>query len=115
MINEAENSNPLSRYVDLAQPRLGSTVVYATDDFFADKATIDPSGGEPIFVPDKYDDERQVDGTAGKAGASAYAGPRLLRIVKLGVPGLIKGFDIDTSHFDRKLPASRRHRRLRQR
>ena len=28
------------RYVDLAQPRLGSEVVYATDDFFADKARL---------------------------------------------------------------------------
>ena len=27
------------RYVDLAQPRLGSAVVYATDDFFADSFT----------------------------------------------------------------------------
>ena len=30
-------------YVNLAQPRLGAEVVYATDDFFADKARlIDP-------------------------------------------------------------------------
>ena len=32
------------QYVDLAQPRLGSEVVFATDDFFADKARlIDPA------------------------------------------------------------------------
>ena len=37
-------------YVNLAQPRLGAEVVYATDDFFADKARlIDPA--EPQFHP----------------------------------------------------------------
>src|SRR5687768_6198850 len=41
-------------YIDLAQPRLGAEVVYATDDFFADKARlIDPA--EPMFIPGKYD------------------------------------------------------------
>ena len=39
-----------SRYVNLAQPRLGAEVVYATDDFFADKARlIDPA--PPVFIP----------------------------------------------------------------
>ncbi len=41
------------RYVDLAQPRLGSEVVYATDDFFADKARL-ISPEEPQFIPGKF-------------------------------------------------------------
>ena len=43
------------QYVDLAQPRLGSEVVFATDDFFADKARL-ISPAEPVFIPGKYDD-----------------------------------------------------------
>ena len=47
--------HPFAGLIDLAQPRLGSAVVYATDDFFADKARlIDPA--EPMFIPGKYDD-----------------------------------------------------------
>ena len=43
------------RYVDLAQPRLGSEVVSATDDFFADKARL-IAPEPPQFIPGKYDD-----------------------------------------------------------
>ena len=36
-------------YINLAQPRLGAEVVYATGDFFADKKRlIDPSA--PVFI-----------------------------------------------------------------
>ena len=36
--------NPFKSYIDLAQPRLGTRVIYATDDFFADKSRlIDPT------------------------------------------------------------------------
>lgn len=31
---------PFSHLVDLAQPRLGSEVVYATDDFFGEKSRL---------------------------------------------------------------------------
>ena len=50
------------RYVELAQPRLGAEVVFATDDFFADKARlIDPA--EPVFIPGKYDENgKWLDG-----------------------------------------------------
>ena len=41
-------------WVDLAQPRLGSEVVSASDEFFAAKERlIDPA--DPLFIPGKYD------------------------------------------------------------
>ena len=48
MINEKNKNIILNGLIDLAQPRLGTKVVYKTDDFFAAaKRIIDPS--PPIF------------------------------------------------------------------
>ncbi len=88
--------NPFKDCIDLAQPRLGSSVVYATDEFFADKARlIDPAPA--MFIPEKFDDHgKWMDG---RESRRKRAPGHDWCIVKLGVPGLIKGFDIDTSHF----------------
>ncbi len=89
------------QYVDLAQPRLGSEVVYATDDFFADKARlIAPS--EPVFIPGKYDDNgKWMDGWESRR--KRVPGHDWC-VVKLGVPGLVAGFEIDTRHFTGNYP-----------
>ena len=88
-------------YVDLAQPRLGSQVVYATDDFFADKARlIDPA--PPVFIPGKYDDNgKWMDGWESRR--KRVPGHDWC-VVKLGVPGVIAGFEIDTRHFTGNYP-----------
>ena len=55
----AQNKNPFRQWIRLEQPRLGTKVVYATDDFFADKSRlIDPA--EPVFIADKFDDTFQL-------------------------------------------------------
>lgn len=91
----------LTQFVDLAQPRLGSTVVFATDDFFADKSRL-ISPAEPIFIDDKYDDHgKWMDGWESRRKRTPghdYC------ILKLGVPGVIHGFDIDTRHFTGNFP-----------
>ena len=84
------------KYVDLAHPRLGSEVVTATDDFFADKARmIDPA--TPVFYPDLYDDHgKWMDGWESRRKRSPGHDHAVLR---LGRPGLVRAVDIDTSHF----------------
>ncbi|MDP1736572.1 MAG: allantoicase [Caulobacter sp.] len=94
-------SNPFAGLIDLAQPRLGSGVVYATDDFFADKARlIDPA--EPVFIPGKYDDNgKWMDGWESRrkrVPGHDWA------VVRLGAPGEIHGFEIDTRHFTGNYP-----------
>ena len=37
MTGAEDNKNPFLHLIDLAQPRLGSVVVYASDEFFAAK------------------------------------------------------------------------------
>lgn len=89
------------QFVDLAQPRLGSEVVYATDDFFADKARlIDPA--PPVFIPGKYDDNgKWMDGWESRR--KRVPGHDWC-VVRLGVPGIVAGFEIDTSHFTGNYP-----------
>ena len=89
------------QYVDLAQPRLGSEVVYATDDFFADKSRlIDPA--PPVFIPGKYDDNgKWMDGWESRR--KRVAGHDWC-VIRLGVAGVVAGFEIDTSHFTGNYP-----------
>ncbi|WP_372784483.1 allantoicase [Phenylobacterium sp.] len=89
------------RYVDLAQPRLGSEVVYATDDFFADKARL-ISPEPPVFIPGKYDDNgKWMDGWESRR--KRVAGHDWC-VVKLGAPGEVAGFEVDTRHFTGNYP-----------
>ena len=80
-------------HVDLAQPRLGSAVVYATDDFFADKARlIDPA--PPVFIPGKYDDNgKWMDGWESRRRRTPGHD---WCVIRLGAAGTIAGFEIDT-------------------
>ena len=89
------------RYVDLAQPRLGSQVVYATDDFFADKARlIDP--GPPVWREGEYDENgKWMDGWESRR--KRVPGHDWC-VIRLGAPGEVAGFEVDTSHFTGNYP-----------
>jgi allantoicase len=99
----SNEDNPFRRWINLAQPRLGAEVVYASDEFFASRERL-ISPPEPIFIPDKYDEHgKWMDGWESRRRRDAgydYC------IVRLGVPGVIYGFDIDTSHFTGNYPPS---------
>ncbi|MEJ0026292.1 MAG: allantoicase [Rhizomicrobium sp.] len=88
-------------WVDLAQPRLGAEVVFATDEFFAAKERlIDPA--EPVFIPGKYDaNGKWMDGWESRrrrdTGHDAC-------IVRLGRPGVVRGIEIDTRNFTGNYP-----------
>lgn len=89
------------RYVNLAQPRLAAEVIYATDDFFADKARL-IAPGEPVFIPDKYDDNgKWMDGWESRRRRTPGHD---WCVIRLGVPGLVAGFEIDTRHFTGNYP-----------
>ncbi|MGB5720217.1 MAG: allantoicase, partial [Woeseiaceae bacterium] len=91
----------ISKWVQLEQPRLGTRVTFATDEFFAAKERIiDPA--EPVFVADKYDDHgKWMDGWESRR----RRGPgHDYCVISLGVPGVIHGFNIDTRHFTGNFP-----------
>ncbi|HUR42658.1 MAG TPA: allantoicase [Aestuariivirga sp.] len=89
--------------INLASPRLGAKAVYATDDFFADKSRM-LADASPTFDPAKYDSNgKYMDGWESRR---RRGGGHDFCIVKLGVPGIIHGADIDTSHFTGNFPPS---------
>src|SRR4051812_23469600 len=88
-------------YVDLAQPRLGSEVVYATDDFFADKSRL-ISPAPPVWREGEYDDNgKWMDGWESRR--KRVPGHDWC-VIRLGVPGQVAGFEIDTAHFTGNYP-----------
>jgi allantoicase len=97
----SNGDNPFATWVRLEQPRLGTCVTFASDEFFAAKERlIDPD--EPVFIEDKYDDHgKWMDGWESRrrrAPGHDYC------IIRLGVPGVLHGVDIDTSHFTGNFP-----------
>jgi allantoicase len=102
MITAEQPTPPFGRnLVNLADPRLGAEALYATDDFFAPKERM--LNPEPaVFIPGKYDEHgKWMDGweSRRKRGEGHdYV------VVKLGLPGILAGFDIDTSHFTGNYP-----------
>ncbi len=82
--------------VDLAAERLGGQALAANDEFFAPKENL-LKPGRGVFIPDKYTDRgKWMDGWETRRrrtpGHDWCA-------VRLGLPGVVRGVDIDTNHF----------------
>ena len=88
--------------IDLAQPRLGTKIIYKTDDFFAPANRI-ISPTNPIFKEGVFDKHgKWMDGWESRRKRTP--GHDYI-ILKLGKPGTISKIDIDTSHFNGNQPA----------
>ena len=85
-----------SKMINLAEPRLGSKVIFKTDDFFASaNRIINPS--PPIFKEGIFDKHgKWMDGW--ETRRRRRIGYDYL-IIKLGKPGKIFNVDVDTTHF----------------
>ncbi|MDX1554953.1 MAG: allantoicase [Xanthomonadales bacterium] len=88
------------RFVNLAQPRLGASVVSASDEFFAARGRlIDPA--PPVFKPDLYDEHgKWMDGWESRRRREPGYDWCLVRLC----PGTIRGIEIDTSFFTGNYP-----------
>tara|TARA_B110000438_G_scaffold300854_1_gene354244 strand:- start:435 stop:1394 length:960 start_codon:yes stop_codon:yes gene_type:complete len=88
--------------IDLAQKRLGSKVVYKTDEFFAKASRINEST-KPIFIPNKFDIHgKWMDGW--ETRRKRDKGHDYL-IIHLGKKGIISKINIDTTHFNGNQPS----------
>ncbi len=87
--------------VNLASGGLGAEALYATDDFFAEVGRM--LADEPaVFIPDKYDENgKWMDGWESRR--KRVAGHDFA-VVRLAAGGVIRGFDVDTSHFTGNYP-----------
>jgi allantoicase len=88
--------------IDLAQPRLGTKVLFKTDDFFASASRI-ISPANPVFKEGVFDKNgKWMDGWESRRKRTD--GHDYI-ILKLGKPGNIKKVDVDTSHFNGNQPS----------
>jgi allantoicase len=82
--------------VDLADARLGGAALLATDDFFAAKENLTRPEAA-VFDADRYTDlGKWMDGWESRR--KRVPGHDWC-VVRLGLPGVIRGVDVDTSHF----------------
>lgn len=92
--------------IDLASEKLGGTVLYANDDFFAAKENLIRAAA-PVWKEGLYtDDGKWMDGWETRRRRS----PRLDEkfdwcIIRLGMPGEIKGVVVDTAYFKGNFPS----------
>ena len=92
----------LNGLIDLAQSRLGSKIVYKTDEFFAPAKRIINSW-TPVFKEGVFDKHgKWMDGW--ETRRKRTKGHDYL-ILKLGKPGEIHKVDIDTSYFNGNQPS----------
>ena len=85
-----------AQLTDLAAARLGGKVLFATDDFFAEKENlIKPTRG--VFITDKYTDRgKWMDGWESRRKRTPGHD---WAVIQLATPGKIEGFDVDTNFF----------------
>lgn len=89
--------------IDLASERLGGSVLYANDDFFAEKENL-LKPGKAIWKEHEYTDRgKWMDGWESRR--KRVAGHDFA-LVRLGAPGLVRGVIVDTSFFRGNYPES---------
>lgn len=87
-----------SDLVDLVSERVGGQAVAANDDFFAPKENL-VKASAPVFIADKYTEVgKWMDGWESRRKRGAALGPDWC-VLRLGIPGVLLGVDVDTAHF----------------
>src|SRR5271170_2654779 len=94
--------NEFTQFVDLASERLGGRVVVANDEFFAPKENL-LKRAKPVFIEGKYTDRgKWMDGWETRRRRTPGCD---WCIVRLGLPGILRGVVVDTSFFTGNYPA----------
>ncbi len=89
--------------VDLASNRLGGSVLYANDDFFAEKENLIRTS-KPVWKEHEYTDRgKWMDGWESRRRRTPGHD---FAIVRLGARGVVQGVVVDTSFFRGNFPES---------
>lgn len=87
--------------IDLAAEKVGGQALFANDEFFAAKENL-LKEAQPVFMADKYTEQgKWMDGWESRR--SRQPGHDWC-LIKLGIPGVIHGFDVWTAHFKGNYP-----------
>src|SRR5256885_14505370 len=88
---------------DLASERVGGKALLANDEFFASKTNL-VKAGRGIFIPEKFTPQgKWMDGWETRRRRTPGFD---WCILKLGLRGVIRGFDVDPNHFLGNYPES---------
>jgi len=92
-------------FVDLASERVGGETLSCSDDFFAEMENL-LKPGRGIFIDDKYTERgKWMDGWESRRSYGRDDGREFdWCIIRLGISGVIRGFDIDTNYFRGNAP-----------
>jgi allantoicase len=94
--------NDFTQLVDLADERLGGRVIVANDEFFAPKENL-LKQAKPIFVEGKFTARGHwMDGWETRRRRTPGCD---WCIIRLGLPGVLRGVVVDTSFFTGNYPA----------
>jgi len=87
--------------IDLASERVGGAVLVANDDFFAPKENL-LKASAPVFIEGKYTDRgKWMDGWESRRRRTPGFD---WSIIRLGLPGIVRGVVVDTSFFRGNYP-----------
>ncbi|PCJ48980.1 MAG: allantoicase [Gammaproteobacteria bacterium] len=92
-------------FVDLASARVAGETLSCSDDFFAEMENL-LKPGRGIFIDDKYTERgKWMDGWESRRSYGRDDGrDHDWCIIRLGIKGVIRGFDIDTNYFRGNAP-----------
>ena len=107
--DESIDNRLSSKYIDLLSERLGGSVIACSDEWFAESHNlIKPGRGvykEGHFVSTgQWMDGWETRRSFGRKEHKSKAEHLHWCILRLGIPGVIGGFDIDTNHFRGNAP-----------
>jgi allantoicase len=92
---------PFTQLADLASARVGGRALAASDDFFAPKSNL-VKPAPPVFVPGKFTSRgKWMDGWESRRRRTPGHD---WCVVVLGIRGVIRGVDVDTTHFSGNHP-----------
>ncbi len=92
---------PFEHLTDLAADALGGFVLFATDDYFAEKENL-LKASAPLWLEGKYTDKgKWMDGWESQRRRTPGHD---WAVVRLGIPGSLHGFVVDTTHFKGNAP-----------
>src|SRR5262245_14744523 len=92
--------------IDLASERLGAAAIDANDEFFAPKdCLVKPS--PPEWREGVYTDRgKWMDGWETRRRRDVTTDSHDWCVIRLGVPGIVRGVDVEPTHFKGNFPAS---------
>jgi allantoicase len=100
-VSESKQAQQSQQWIDLASERLGGKVIWANDEFFAPKENL-LKGAAAIFIEGKYTNRgKWMDGWESRRRRTPGFD---WCIVRLGLPGIIRGVVVDTSFFKGNFP-----------